>query len=581
MVFCLVFTVWLFQQPAPMPNQFTEVVDGQVMLTGWEISEAGADAAHPDALPADAWLPIEAYLDQPHPTRGHWWLRTELTLAEVLPAPKFYALCPEGLASATEVYWNGRLMLANGVVSADPTQSRPGRYYEPVPIPAALVRPGTHRIAIRVANHHNQHFWNGAQIIFGPYDDLLKGIAVWQIKVYLVVGVFLMTALLHLGLFFFAAKKPAYLFIGALSFSLGGRLLLENLWVFDTLDTRFYDVQQNWRRHATVLTAWAVTAAVGLQLALPKRAFPPWLVLLPLGYAFPTPDALAALVAVLALLLVLWAGARQRAPAAPVLGFFWIAAALSYVLPIRTGIDALSWLSCWLVFAFNTLTLNRLAKQEREKQAALLRSARLENQMLKGSIKPHFLMNSLTSVLAWMRRDPDTAGELVQALADEFRQLAQIAEHRLISLQEELALCRNHLRIMSLRKGADYRLEAANLPEDATIPPLVLHTLVENGLTHGYEKQRTGVFRLSYDRDARGVHLCLQNDGQSGPADGGEGTGLKYVRARLNESYGSRWRLTSRPDASGWQVCIDIDEPGPPGQRSGTAPWQEETGEPA
>ena len=38
------------------------------------------------------------------------------------------------------------------------------------------------------------------------------------------------------------------------------------------------------------------------------------------------------------------------------------------------------------------------------------------------------------------------------------------------------------------------------------------------------------------------------------------GLGLKYVRARLEEAYGRKWKLDSRPVDRGWAVTISIEK---------------------
>ena len=62
-----------------------------------------------------------------------------------------------------------------------------------------------------------------------------------------------------------------------------------------------------------------------------------------------------------------------------------------------------------------------MAEQNRRRQESELRSARLELELLKKHIQPHFLLNSLNSVIAWLEEEPSTAVRLVNALAEELR----------------------------------------------------------------------------------------------------------------------------------------------------------------
>lgn len=40
----------------------------------------------------------------------------------------------------------------------------------------------------------------------------------------------------------------------------------------------------------------------------------------------------------------------------------------------------------------------------------------------------------------------------------------------------------------------------------------------------------------------------------------GDGTGLKYIKARLQDCYPDRWSLRAGPVAEGWRTLITIEE---------------------
>ena len=66
-------------------------------------------------------------------------------------------------------------------------------------------------------------------------------------------------------------------------------------------------------------------------------------------------------------------------------------------------------------------------KQRRQHETALVNAARLEIELLKKNIQPHFLMNTLTSVMEWIEEDPTTGVKFIEALADEFRILSEVS----------------------------------------------------------------------------------------------------------------------------------------------------------
>ncbi|MCB0294650.1 MAG: histidine kinase, partial [Calditrichaeota bacterium] len=139
------------------------------------------------------------------------------------------------------------------------------------------------------------------------------------------------------------------------------------------------------------------------------------------------------------------------------------------------------------------LSISRQIKQQNQQhEVAKLRSARLETELLKKHIQPHFLMNTLLSIISWIREDPPTAIKLIQSLAEEFRMINQISSQTEIPLSDEVALCRTHLTLMGYRQDVQYALEAQNLPGEEKIPPMIFHTLIENGLTHAYRSGENG-----------------------------------------------------------------------------------------
>ena len=209
----------------------------------------------------------------------------------------------------------------------------------------------------------------------------------------------------------------------------------------------------------------------------------------------------------------------------------------------------------------------RLALYKETLETSRLRAARLELELLKKNIQPHFLLNSLSSIMAWMEEEPKNAKMLVTALGKELRMLLQISQFRTISLQQEIELCRAHLKVMELRQDKTFSLEIDGPTENYEIPPLVLHTLVENGLTHGYIGKSAGKFQISIQSEKQGYCLSLFNDSKPkrksvkiNNTKPKEGTGLRYVRFRLEEAFPGSWQMISKQVENGWQVDIRIQK---------------------
>jgi two-component system sensor histidine kinase AlgZ len=112
---------------------------------------------------------------------------------------------------------------------------------------------------------------------------------------------------------------------------------------------------------------------------------------------------------------------------------------------------------------------------------------------LNARIRPHFLFNSLNAVLSLIRARPQQAEQALEALSDLFR-AAMRDPAELVSLSDEIELCRQYLDLEKLRLGerlaVDWQIEA--IPTDTPIPPLMLQPLIENAVYHGIEPRPEG-----------------------------------------------------------------------------------------
>ena len=208
------------------------------------------------------------------------------------------------------------------------------------------------------------------------------------------------------------------------------------------------------------------------------------------------------------------------------------------------------------------------ADRQRARDARLT-AARLETELVKKHIQPHFLLNTLATIVEVIEEQPKAAVALIEALAGEFRILARVAGEKLIPLGQELDLCRAHLEVMSRREGVRCTLAAPGVDERALVPPALFHTLVENGLTHLLPRDGEQSFELLAETTPAQVRYTFVARGlpsEPAPREGEarrEGTGLRYVKARLEESFPGRWTLTGGPVGDGWRTVIALR--GPPG----------------
>lgn len=112
---------------------------------------------------------------------------------------------------------------------------------------------------------------------------------------------------------------------------------------------------------------------------------------------------------------------------------------------------------------------------------------------LQARIRPHFLFNSLNTVLGLMRVNPQQAERVLENLAELFRSL-MADSGTLVTLEREIELARVYAEIEAMRLGSRLTVnwQYQNAPMDALLPPLILQPLLENAVYHGVEPSETG-----------------------------------------------------------------------------------------
>ncbi len=112
---------------------------------------------------------------------------------------------------------------------------------------------------------------------------------------------------------------------------------------------------------------------------------------------------------------------------------------------------------------------------------------------LQARIRPHFLFNSLNTVLGLLRDEPRRAETVLENLAELYRALLSETS-TLVPLARELELAHAYAEIETMRLGERLRVnwQCQDAALDALVPPLMLQPLLENAVYHGVEPSESG-----------------------------------------------------------------------------------------
>jgi two-component system, LytTR family, sensor histidine kinase AlgZ len=203
---------------------------------------------------------------------------------------------------------------------------------------------------------------------------------------------------------------------------------------------------------------------------------------------------------------------------------------------------------------------SRAAERRALELQVVAREAELKT--LRAQIDPHFLFNSLHSISALTLIDPPAARQMCVRLGDFLRTTLKVGQRPFISLGEELGLVCAYLGIEQVRLGSRLRVDesVADGVESTLLPPLLLHPLVENAVTHGIGQLVEGgrIEVTAAEQDAR-LHVRVGNTcDPDRERRRGTGVGLENVRRRLETVYGRDAAIAIRERPDWYEVEIAV-----------------------
>ncbi len=462
-----------------------------------------------------------------------------------------------GIVAPYEVYFEGELIGSN-VLDGYRLEDNRGHVFEILQLPPAhFEEADTLLLALRmyIADYPP---WM-VELIPGSYETLVRNTGLREV-VQLVLGVVYFVIALYYLFFFFSGEltRPA-MFFAALLLFVSYSSITE--WFYYALDWELstYYVILISDLLSLIIVCLLIPFFLRAQFGFPYRR---WFYVLLTLIIVSIPFSLLEITPYVAMgggILMTASAYYRKQPGAEYMLAGLIVCTIGLVIDMQWGYYATDWGFLFLILSMNLYLLKQIQARRKEHQASILRSARLEADLLRKCIQPHYMLNSMNAVIDWIEVEPEKGVEFLGALAEEFQVFSRIAQKKEITVQEELDICDAHLKIMACRKEQEFTLQREGIVPNESIPPAIFHTLVENGITHG--KAGEGGMILSLKREAlengRRYRFFNSTNGAIAEKDS-DGTGYNYIKTRLQESYGDRWRFDAQRTDAGYECVIEI-----------------------
>ncbi len=216
---------------------------------------------------------------------------------------------------------------------------------------------------------------------------------------------------------------------------------------------------------------------------------------------------------------------------------------LRFATPLMGVINVSSIVFAWNLIYFSVHYFENYKKAEIESLIWEAAVKDFELKTLKSQLNPHFMFNALNSIRALIEEDPAGAQTAVTKLSNILRYSLKIERSETVTLEDELQTVSDYLALEAIRfeERLKYRLDVEPASTGVMIPPMMIQTLVENGLKHGISKRTQGgeVVITSRVFDYKLI-IQIRNSGQINSKDlqSNSGFGINNTKHRLSILYG-------------------------------------------
>ena len=251
-----------------------------------------------------------------------------------------------------------------------------------------------------------------------------------------------------------------------------------------------------------------------------------------------------------------------------------VGAAITLNLGISIGLAALAvlnvfpWTFYWRIVrdsvvpttVIGLLCFVGFTMYESLKYKAQYETAQARLSSLESRLRPHFLFNTLNSIMALIPDEPAAAERVTQRLAALLRYSLDNTGRSTVPLEQELKVATDYLEIEKIRFG-ERLLYTIDVPETlmhCAIPPFSLQTLVENSVKYGGSE-----IRVSARNGNSRLLLRVWDSGNGFPDKPSlpAGHGLRNLKERLDTLWGSRAAVEFPREESGTVVQISLPVP--------------------
>ncbi|KUO64307.1 MAG: hypothetical protein APF84_09730 [Gracilibacter sp. BRH_c7a] len=483
------------------------------------------------------------------------------------------------MSSSYRLYINGEEISSNGTIGTSQTEELP--QWKPL-IKTLNTNSDQLDIIIHVSNFHHVKGGIWESIVLGTEEAIYKNRELNLLLSFILVGVLFISVFYYLVIFSVMQSNIASLYLAMFSFMAGLRELLIREAVIFLLFPNIPFSLMSKLEYITVPSG-PILLALSLyslyQAEFPKKflltivtvfsiyiiiiIFTPLKIFGPLMHLY----LIFFIIAFIYLIFVTAAATKKKRPGAGTLLFGTFSLLLTalidmgYVYKFHNNYDLAYTFSIGLII-FILCQMHSLSLYIADVFQRSQRLAKAEMAFLQAQIVPHFLYNTLNTVIHLTRESSEKARNLLMELSNYLHgkfDFDLYNKNTFVSLEYELGIVKSYLAIESVRFNdrlkVNYQVDEQAL--SCKILPFLLQPLVENAIRHGFKNnpEEECIIVISALFQQNGLFLSVADNGMGMPkdkilaltkGDSNElGTGLYNINQRLSAIYRTSLSITN------------------------------------
>jgi two-component system LytT family sensor kinase len=217
------------------------------------------------------------------------------------------------------------------------------------------------------------------------------------------------------------------------------------------------------------------------------------------------------------------------------------------------------------LFVMGTGTAYRFMMEFMQQENRLREGMAMELSFLRSQVSPHFMFNTLNSMVALARKKSDKLEPALIELSNLMHYMLYESDQEKVNLSKEIDYIQSYIDLQILRFGHNVRIAFKvnePLPVDPCIEPMLLIPLIENAFKHGIGLIDDPEININLQVEKEHLLLTVRNKYNTTTVetkDRTSGIGLVNLERRLKLLYPGKHQLELAPNGVYYKASLKLD----------------------